>query len=255
MAAKRKFLVLAALALLAATPRCETRKEEKTMEQRRAEHMARIERLKERHGAKIVDPGESRGRTIKAGNDSDDELIGTDKDDELIGGSGTDVMRAGAGNDRLRGGDGADEMYGEAGNDELFGSDGDDYMDGGPGDDVLWGQGGNDTLRGGPGADSLSGILGADTYLWLPGDLEGGIDAIEEFDDKDVFDVSALLAEAGYDGDGSLTSVNNYLRINDRTLEIDPSGVGDAFVAIATFRVPQSLAELIENGQIRAPSK
>lgn len=229
---------------------CE-KKEEKTMEQRRAEHMARIEKFRERHSAKVVDPGESRGKVLKAGNDSDEELIGTDGDDEIVGGNGTDVVRAGGGSDRIRGGDGNDQLFGEGGNDELFGSDGDDYLDGGPGDDVLWGQDGNDTLRGGPGADTISGIAGADTFIWLPGDLEGGIDVFDGFDSGDVIDVSALLSEAGYKGDGSAESLKGYLRVSEKTLEIDPSGSGEGFVGVAKFLTPVNFEQLLLAGQIK----
>ncbi|MCB0222044.1 MAG: hypothetical protein KDH09_20265 [Chrysiogenetes bacterium] len=246
----RTALATLAMLLILCLPHCE-KKEEKTMEQRRAEHMARIEKLRERHPAKIFDPGESHGKVVKAGDDSDEELIGTDGNDEVIGGSGTDVIRAGEGADRVRGGDGNDRLFGEGGNDELFGSDGDDYMDGGPGDDVLWGQDGNDTLRGGPGADTISGIMGADTFVWLPGDLEGGVDVFDGFDASDVIDVSALLAEAGYQGDGSAESLKNYLRANGNALEIDPSGTGEGFVELVRFVTPVNFEELLAKGQLK----
>ena len=75
-----------------------------------------------------------------------------------------------------------------------MGHQGDDILDGGLGDDFLFGGAGDDILIGGQGDDILSGGEGSDTFVWMDGDLDGGLDVITDFTvNEDKIDISDLL--------------------------------------------------------------
>ena len=114
-------------------------------------------------------------------------------------------------------------LSGEAGNDTLSGFGGVDYLDGGSGNDGLFGGAGNDFLLGGSGNDRLNGgagfdILaggsGADVYAFDAASFPDGddlaIDFVSDFNSGDLFDFSALDANAALDGDQAFSLVSHW---------------------------------------------
>ncbi|WP_270019388.1 Ig-like domain-containing protein [Vibrio sp. LaRot3] len=94
----------------------------------------------------------------------------------------------------MNGSTGDDHIVGTDNDDILMGHQGDDILDGGLGDDFLFGGAGDDILIGGQGNDILSGGEGSDTFVWLDGDLDGGLDVITDFTvSEDKIDISDLL--------------------------------------------------------------
>ncbi|WP_367971494.1 cadherin-like domain-containing protein [Vibrio scophthalmi] len=96
----------------------------------------------------------------------------------------------------LNGSTGDDVITGSDADDVLLGHQGNDVIDGGLGDDYLFGGEGDDVLIGGLGNDVLTGGEGNDTFLWMNGDLDGGLDVIKDFTvNEDKIDISDLLGQ------------------------------------------------------------
>ncbi|ANS87376.1 Poly(beta-D-mannuronate) C5 epimerase [Vibrio scophthalmi] len=96
----------------------------------------------------------------------------------------------------LNGSTGDDVITGSDADDVLLGHQGDDVIDGGLGDDYIFGGEGDDVLIGGLGNDVLTGGEGNDTFLWMNGDLDGGLDVIKDFTvNEDKIDISDLLGQ------------------------------------------------------------
>ncbi|MEW6777460.1 MAG: calcium-binding protein [Bdellovibrionota bacterium] len=196
------------------------------------------------------------------GGDGDDRLVGAEDNDVIDGGDGNDWAIGAEGDDVISGGKGDDRMDGVMGNDTISGDEGNDYVEagdgndvvtGGPGNDELIGQDGDDVIRGGPGADVLDGSGGADKYVYLPEDVDGQKDTIKklQYREGDVIDVSAVLAEGGYSGDGSLQSLQNHLSFENGVLRIDPSGQGNFVDLVAIERTKTDLGALIGANAIK----
>lgn len=196
------------------------------------------------------------------GGAGDDFLRGSEGNDHLLGDEGDDKFLGGGGDDRIEGGPGNDHVGGGDGDDYLFGGPGDDYLYGGPGKDHLEGGGGKDTLRGEEGVDLLVGGPEADIFeFWLDSSLTDdagsgqAVDKVKDFnpDEGDVLDLTKLLYEGSYAGDGSAESFENYLRLKGNILEIDPLGRGE-FTPLAEFEnLPDdaSLERWLAAGAIR----
>lgn len=122
----------------------------------------------------------------------------------------------------------------------LFGGAGDDTLTGGTGNDLLLGGEDDDVLLGGLGADSLTGGPGGDLFVLDQDSLTDAssaaplLDTITDFDTgEDVLDLSDLLS--GYDS--ASEDLSDFVRIDsaNSTVEIDPSGGGNNFTALATL--------------------
>ena len=96
-------------------------------------------------------------------------------------------------------------LSGEAGADSLFGAGG---------NDILLGGAGNDRLNGGAGFDILIGGAGNDVYAFdansFPDDDDLSIDFVTDFSRGDLFDFSALDANAALDGDQAFSLVSHW---------------------------------------------
>jgi serralysin len=105
----------------------------------------------------------------------------------------------------IEGNDAFNLLSGEAGNDSLFGAGG---------NDILLGGSGNDRLNGGAGFDILIGGAGNDVYAFdagsFPDEDDLSIDFISDFGRGDLFDFSALDANAALDGDQAFSLVSHW---------------------------------------------
>jgi serralysin len=105
----------------------------------------------------------------------------------------------------IEGNDAFNLLSGEAGNDSLFGAGG---------NDILLGGSGNDRLNGGAGFDVLIGGSGADVYAFdassFPDGEDLSIDFVSDFTRGDLFDFSALDADAALDGDQAFSLVSHW---------------------------------------------
>lgn len=122
----------------------------------------------------------------------------------------------------------------------LFGGAGNDTLTGGPGSDLLRGGEDDDVLLGGLGADSLTGGPGSDLFILDQDSVTDAssanplLDAITDFDaGEDILDLSDLLS--GYDPTSD--KLSDFLRVDSSngTIEIDPTGSGNSFTALATL--------------------
>ncbi|KII75266.1 RTX toxin, partial [Vibrio renipiscarius] len=96
----------------------------------------------------------------------------------------------------FNGSTGDDVIVGTDGDDVILGHQGDDVIDGGLGNDFLFGGDGDDVLIGGLGNDVLTGGAGNDMFVWMNGDLDGGLDVISDFTvNEDKIDISDLLGQ------------------------------------------------------------
>jgi serralysin len=119
----------------------------------------------------------------------------------------------------IEGNDAFNLLSGEAGNDSLFGAGG---------NDILLGGAGNDRLNGGADFDILIGGGGNDVFVFdsasfdpsLDGD-DLSIDFVSDFGRGDLFDFSALDANAALDGDQAFSLVSHWTA----------SGVGQVMVS------------------------
>lgn len=102
------------------------------------------------------------GHDTISGGDGADHIVAGSGDDTVFGGNGNDIVFGGAGNDHISGGAGDDRLHGDDGDDIIFGDGGDDYLSGGSGNDLLSGGDGNDEIHGGDGDDLIDGGAGND---------------------------------------------------------------------------------------------
>ena len=96
------------------------------------------------------------------------------------------------GDDTLVGGDGDDTLMGGDGDDTLSAVSGENMLMGGAGDDTITGGIGSDMINGGAGDDDLNGGVGDDTFVFSPEDGAGDSDAILDYTDGDMIDLSAF---------------------------------------------------------------
>lgn len=109
-------------------------------------------------------------KTVIAGGESGDRIIGSGMDEYILGDSDSDQLLAGGGNDVI---------FGGSGDDYINGGDGDDIIDAGTGNDFIDGGSGNDIyiFKPGYGADSIMDSEGVNTVMFGDGFTAGGIKA------------------------------------------------------------------------------
>lgn len=235
-------------------------------------------------GDDTLDGGD--GSDLLVGGGGDDMLLGGHKADTLVGGAGDDSLVGGGGGDWASYGSAAagvtvsmtgrnGETGGAAGHDVLRqilnieGSRFGDVMNGdesgrasfygGDGDDTLSGAG---RMRGDGGDDTLVAIVGHGATMIGDGALEHGVDTfkfisaeggrggfclIEDIENQDVIDVSAIDADLAQDGDQAFRIVKHFHgRAGEATftlvegghytmLELDIDGDGATDMSIATI--------------------
>lgn len=192
------------------------------------------------------------------GNDARNYLDGRHGDDTIYGGGGSDHITGGFGADYLDGGDGfdyarydhsgdlvidlaiseisegwaagdvlvsiegiiagagADRLTGNGINNVLYGMDGNDVLEGRAGNDTLRGGAGDDEIIGGAGRDQLEGGQGSDRFVFADG---WGIDAITDFDELDVIELTGVSAITSF-----ADLVANHARDVGGTLQIYAGG-------------------------------
>lgn len=98
-------------------------------------------------------------KTVIAGGESGDRIIGSGMDEYILGDSDSDQLLAGGGNDVI---------FGGSGDDYINGGDGDDIIDAGTGNDFIDGGSGNDIyiFKPGYGADSIMDSEGVNTVMF-----------------------------------------------------------------------------------------
>lgn len=192
------------------------------------------------------------GDDFLRGSEGDDTILGELGNDKLKGGGGNDHLDGGPGDDQLGGGDGDDTLLGGPGNDRLHGGPGEDRMEGNEGNDVLRGEEGRDLMIGGPGADvfEFKRRKGTSIDAWPSRQS----DVIEDFslEEGDVLDLTDILLEGGYIGDGSVGSFEGFLRLNGTMFQVDPKGNGDFadLVELKPAGSPPTLEKIVEMGGI-----
>ena len=109
-------------------------------------------------------------KTVIAGGESGDRIIGSGMDEYILGDSDSDQLLAGGGNDVI---------FGGSGDDYINGGDGDDIIDAGTGNDFIDGGSGNDIyiFKPGYGDDSIMDSEGVNTVMFGDGFIAGGIKA------------------------------------------------------------------------------
>ncbi len=109
-------------------------------------------------------------KTVIAGGESGDRIIGSGMDEYILGDSDSDQLLAGGGNDVI---------FGGSGDDYINGGDGDDIIDAGTGNDFIDGGNGNDIyiFKPGYGADSIMDSEGVNTVMFGDGFIAGGVKA------------------------------------------------------------------------------
>ena len=109
-------------------------------------------------------------KTVIAGGESGDRIIGSGMDEYILGDSDSDQLLAGGGNDVI---------FGGSGDDYINGGDGDDIIDAGTGNDFIDGGSGNDIyiFKPGYGADSIMDSEGVNTVMFGDGFTAGDIKA------------------------------------------------------------------------------
>lgn len=109
-------------------------------------------------------------KTVIAGGESGDRIIGSGMDEYILGDSDSDQLLAGGGNDVI---------FGGSGDDYINGGDGDDIIDAGTGNDFIEGGSGNDIyiFKPGYGADSIMDSEGVNTVMFGDGFTAGDIKA------------------------------------------------------------------------------
>lgn len=175
------------------------------------------------------------------GDAGNDYLYGADGNDTVSGGSGDDVIVGGSGkgDDKYDGGSGLDAIaYSSAefgveinlakgrakstdgstdsagigtdkirGIENVIGGSYDDLIAGDRKSNLIRGEGGNDTILGGSGADTLVGGEGSDTFVYEKIRDSGlklkAMDLIEDFQEGDFIDLSAIDSTKGVRGNQS----------------------------------------------------
>gem|GEM_PF-1584890 len=175
--ARRLFLVLLTVLVLAATPLATARPPLCDGQPATITGTAEADFLTGSIRADVIWGG--RGDDHIAAGSGDDLVCAGPGDDVVTGAGGDDTLLGGGGDDQLDGGSGHDRLVGGPGRDLLLGGAGDDHLAGGGLGDILQGGPGADTLSGGPGADNLDGGDGADRLFAGAGNdhLAGGRDA------------------------------------------------------------------------------
>lgn len=109
-------------------------------------------------------------KTVIAGGESGDRIIGSGMDEYILGDSDSDQLLAGGGNDMI---------FGGSGDDYINGGDGDDIIDAGTGNDFIDGGSGNDIyiFKPGYGADSIMDSEGVNTVMFGDGFIAEGVKA------------------------------------------------------------------------------
>lgn len=109
-------------------------------------------------------------KTVIAGGESGDRIIGSGMDEYILGDSDSDQLLAGGGNDVI---------FGGSGDDYINGGDGDDIIDAGTGNDFIDGGNGNDIyiFKPGYGADSIMDSEGVNTVMFGDGFIAEGVKA------------------------------------------------------------------------------
>lgn len=109
-------------------------------------------------------------KTVIAGGESGDRIIGSGMDEYILGDSDSDQLLAGGGNDVI---------FGGSGDDYINGGDGDDIIDAGTGNDFIDGGSGNDIyiFKPGYGADSIMDGEGVNTVMFGDGFIAEGVKA------------------------------------------------------------------------------
>lgn len=109
-------------------------------------------------------------KTVIAGGESGDRIIGPGMDEYILGDSDSDQLLAGGGNDVI---------FGGSGDDYINGGDGDDIIDAGTGNDFIDGGSGNDIyiFKPGYGADSIMDSEGVNTVMFGDGFIAEGVKA------------------------------------------------------------------------------
>jgi Ca2+-binding RTX toxin-like protein len=180
------------------------------------------------------------GDDVLLGEEDNDTLIGQGGNDFIYGGIGRDFILGEEGNDFLDGGAGDDSLRGGDGIDTIFGVEGDDTIYGGAGVDYLYGGNGNDDLTGNDGSDFLIGGAGSDKFRYTAmtdaGDIITDFTAGVGGDNIDLTSLFNTILGVGH----TVASVNtNYLKFTqsgaNTICQVDSSGTGSAFVAMATL--------------------
>lgn len=109
-------------------------------------------------------------KTVIAGGESGDRIIGSGMDEYILGDSDSDQLLAGGGNDVIFGGSGDDYINGGDGNDIIDAGTGNDFIDGGSGNDIY-------IFKPGYGADSIMDSEGVNTVMFGDGFIAEGVKA------------------------------------------------------------------------------
>ena len=116
-----------------------------------------------------------------------ENVVGSDWSDWLYGDNGDNKLVGGAGDQ-----------------DVLNGRDGNDTLIGGGGRDFLYGEGGDDKIIAGAGDDIIYGDAGADAFVFTRGAISSNPasdrDTIEDFQRKDLIDLSQIDADVSRSG-------------------------------------------------------
>lgn len=110
-------------------------------------------------------------KTVIAGGESGDRIIGSGMDEYILGDSDSDQLLAGGGNDVIFGGSGDDYINGGDGDDIIDAGTGNDFIDGGSGNDIY------NIFKPGYGADSIMDSEGVNTVMFGDGFTAGDIKA------------------------------------------------------------------------------
>lgn len=109
-------------------------------------------------------------KTVIAGGESGDRIIGSGMDEYILGDSDSDQLLAGGGNDVIFGGSGDDYINGGDGDDIIEAGTGNDFIDGGSGNDIY-------IFKPGYGADSIMDSEGVNTVMFGDGFIAEGVKA------------------------------------------------------------------------------
>lgn len=141
-------------------------------------------------------------------------------------------------------------LVGNAGNNTLKGGGGDDTLIGGSGNDILDGGSGRNTYVFKPLNNTANGGLGLDRIVYFKTDLNQLLNANE-----DIIDLRGMFANAIVND----SNIDQYLRMNGSTLQIDRDGGANSFSDLINLTVSDAynvtnanLDELYTAGQILA---